>query len=70
MILLTRSPGSSKSFQEAPRKLQKIQGRNPGNNFVGILDETFKDIIKLTDLYLGQQLPQGESLYPIGLKSA
>ena len=29
MILLTKSPGSSKSFQEAPKKLQKNQGRNP-----------------------------------------
>ena len=40
-ILLTKSPGSSKSFQEAPRKLQKNSGQNPGNNFVGFLEEVF-----------------------------
>jgi hypothetical protein len=27
MILLTKSPGFPKSFQEAPRKLQKISGQ-------------------------------------------
>jgi hypothetical protein len=40
MILLTKCPGSSKSFQEASRKLQKISGQNSRNIFVGILDET------------------------------
>jgi hypothetical protein len=39
MILLTKSPGSPKSFQEAPRKLQKISGLKSRNIFVGILDE-------------------------------
>ena len=50
MILLIKAPGSSKSFQEAAKK---NHGRNHGNNFVGILDETIiskKDIMKLTDL--------------------
>ena len=28
MILLTKSPGSPKSFQQAPKKLQKITGQN------------------------------------------
>ena len=40
MILLTKSPGSPKSFQEAPRKLQKISGQKFRNIFVGILDKT------------------------------
>jgi hypothetical protein len=40
MILLTKSPGSPKSFQEAPRKLQKISRQKSRNIFVGILDET------------------------------
>ena len=31
---------AQKSFEEAPRKLQKIQGRNPYNIFVAILVET------------------------------
>ena len=31
-----------KSFQEAPRKLQKISGQKSGNNFVGILEEVFE----------------------------
>jgi hypothetical protein len=39
MILLTKSPGSSKSFQEAPRKLQKNSGQKSGKNFVGFLEE-------------------------------
>ena len=39
MILLTKSPGSSKSFQEAPRKLQKKSGQKSRNNFVGFLEE-------------------------------
>jgi hypothetical protein len=39
MILLTKSSGISKSFQEAHRKLQKISGQNSRNIFVGILDE-------------------------------
>jgi hypothetical protein len=30
-----------KSFQEAPRKLQKNSGQKSGNNFVGILEEVF-----------------------------
>ena len=41
MILLTKSPGSPKSFLEAPRKLQKISGQKSCNNFVGILEEVF-----------------------------
>jgi hypothetical protein len=52
MILLTKSPGSPKSFQEAPRKLQKFQGRNQA-----IISLVFwkkfsdqEDILKLTDL--------------------
>jgi hypothetical protein len=36
MILLNKSPGSPKSFQEAPRKLQKESRQNPGNNFGGM----------------------------------
>ena len=40
MILLTKSPGRPKSFQEAPRKLQKIAGRKPFNIFVAFLVET------------------------------
>jgi hypothetical protein len=40
MILLNKSPGSPKSFQEAPRKLQKESRQNPGNNFGGSLEET------------------------------
>ena len=54
MLLLTKSSGSPKSFQEAPGKVQKFQGRNPE-----IISLVFwkklsfdKDIIKLTDLYL------------------
>ena len=44
MILLTKSPGSPQTFQEALMKLQKIsaqkfQGRNPYNIFVAILVE-------------------------------
>ena len=39
---LLSPPGSSKSFQEAPRKLQKISGQKLGNNFVGILEEVFR----------------------------
>jgi hypothetical protein len=52
MILLTKSPGSSKSFQEAPRKVQKISGQKSRNNFVGILEKLsfHRDIIKFTDL--------------------
>ena len=52
MILLIKSPGSPKSFQEAPKKLQKNSGQNSRNIFVGILDETdfHKDILKLNDL--------------------
>ena len=34
MILINKSPGSP---QEAPRKLQKIQGRNLDNIFVAVL---------------------------------
>ena len=41
MILLTKSAGSPKSLQEAPRKLQKISGQKSGNNFVAILEEVF-----------------------------
>ena len=33
MILLTKSPGSPKSFQEAPRKLQKISGQKSWQYF-------------------------------------
>ena len=53
MLRQVRKPtGSQKSFQEAPRKPQKISGQKSRNNFVGILDETDfrKDILKLTDL--------------------
>ena len=38
--VLTKSPGIPKSFQEAPRKLQKISEHNSRNILVGILDET------------------------------
>jgi hypothetical protein len=38
-LLLTKSPGSSKSFQEAPRKLQKKSGQKSRNNYVGFLEE-------------------------------
>jgi hypothetical protein len=56
MILLTKSPGSSKSFQEAPRKVQKISGQKYRNNSVGFLEEvlTPKGHLKLTDLYDSQ----------------
>jgi hypothetical protein len=40
MILHTKSPGSPKSFQEAPRKLQKNSGQKSRNNFVGIFVQT------------------------------
>jgi hypothetical protein len=56
IILLTKSPGSSKSFQEASRKppgsCKKIQGRNPEIiSLVFWMKLSFhKDIIKLTDL--------------------
>ena len=52
MILLTKSPGSPKSFQEAPRKLQKFQGRNPEIfSLVSWMKLIFhKDILKLTYL--------------------
>jgi hypothetical protein len=36
----TKSPGSPKSFQEAPRKLQKISGQKSRNNFVAILGQS------------------------------
>jgi hypothetical protein len=39
MILLTKSPGSLKSYQEAPRKVQKISGQKFKNNSVGFLEE-------------------------------
>ena len=42
MILLTKSPGSSKSFQEAPRKVHKISGQKYRNNSVGFLEEVLK----------------------------
>ena len=42
MILHTRSPGSPKSFHEAPRKLQKNSGQKSRNNFVGIFVQTMK----------------------------
>jgi hypothetical protein len=52
MYIHTKSPGSPKSFQEAPRKLQKIQGRNPEIISLLFWDKLIfhKDIIKLTDL--------------------
>jgi len=40
MILNNKSPGSPKSFQEAPRKLQKNSGQKSRNNFVGIFVQT------------------------------
>ena len=51
---ITKSQGSTKSFQEAPRKLQKIQGRIPEIfSLVFWMKLIFhKDILKLTDLYL------------------
>ena len=42
MILYTKSPGSPKSFHEAPRKLQKNSGQKSRNNFVGIFVQTMK----------------------------
>ena len=54
MVLLTKSPGSPKSFQEVPRKLQKNQGRNPYNMYFRCYfgqNDDAKDISKLTDLY-------------------
>ena len=42
MILHTKSPGSPKSFHEAPRKLQKNSGQKSRNNFVGIFVQTMK----------------------------
>ena len=42
MILHTKSPGSPKSFHEAPRKLQKNSGQKSRNNFVGIFVQTVK----------------------------
>ena len=38
--LHTKFLGSPKTFQEAPRKLQKFSGQKSRNNFVGILEET------------------------------
>ena len=57
MILLTKSPGSPKSFQEAPRKLQKFQGRNPEIISLVFCKKLIfhKYIIKLTDLYLASK---------------
>ena len=37
--LLLKSPGSWKSFQEAPKKVQKISGQKYRNSFVGFLEE-------------------------------
>ena len=53
MILHTKSLGSPKSFQEAPRKLQKIQGRNPEIISLAFRKKLsfHKDIMKSTDLY-------------------
>jgi hypothetical protein len=34
MILLTKSPESPKASRKPPGSYNKIQGRNPGNNFV------------------------------------
>ena len=42
MILHTKSPGSQKSFHEAPRKLQKNSGQKSRNDFVGIFVQTMK----------------------------
>jgi hypothetical protein len=52
MILLTNPPGSPKSFQEAPRKQQKFQGRIPEIFSLAFWMKliTLKDILKLTDL--------------------
>ena len=72
MIFLTKSPGSTKSFQEAPRKLQKNSGQKSRNNFVGIFVETIihqKDILKLSDLYIvhlkyrSKQFSKGNAKY-------
>ena len=55
MILHTKSPGSPKSFHEAPRKLQKkTQGRNPDIISLVFLSKRWnqKDILELTDCYL------------------
>ena len=40
MISLIKSQGSPKSFQEAPKKLQKISGQKFRNNFVASLGQT------------------------------
>jgi hypothetical protein len=29
-----------KAYRKSPGRYKKFQGRNPGNNFVGILEET------------------------------
>ena len=42
MILYTKSPGSPKSFHEAPRKLQKNSGQKSRNHFFGIFVQTMK----------------------------
>ena len=42
MILHTNSPGSPKSFHEAPKKLQKNSGQKSRNNFVVIFVQTMK----------------------------
>ena len=42
MIFHTKSPGSPKSFHEAPRKLQKNSGQKSRNNSVGIFVQTMK----------------------------
>ena len=57
MILFTKSLGSPKSFQEAPRKLQKFQGRNPEIISLVFCKKLIfhKYIIKLTDLYLASK---------------
>ena len=44
-----------KASRKPPRKPRKISGQKSRNNLLGILEETFisyKDILKLTDLYL------------------
>ena len=56
---ITYSPGSPKSFQEAPRRVQKFQGRN--TEIIQLLFwkklSFHQDIIKLTDLYKLQCAP-------------
>ena len=54
MILLTKSQGSQKSFQESPGSCKKFQGRNPEIILLVFWMKLLlhKDILKLTEIYI------------------